>query len=507
MTSTILDRVIDVARRHPDRTAVVDADGRWTYGQLTDHALRLAGALRRHGVTHGDLVGVCLPRGRHSVAAMLGTWAAGAAYMPLDPAYPAPRLAFLTADSGVAVTFTTAGLCPPGTTGIDVAAGADEPYLAGTAPDALAYVIYTSGSTGAPKGVMVEHRNLTNLVDWHLADFGVTLEDRCSHIAAAGFDASVWEIWSALAAGAALHVVPEDVRISFDELARWLRAARITVAFLPTAVAEHVLRLDGGVGADLRVLLTGGDVLHTRPAGRPYTLVNNYGPTECTVVATSTPVGPGDGPPPIGRPIAGTLAHVVGDDGRPVPDGTPGELWIAGAGVARGYLHRPELTRKRFVTGPDGERAYRTGDVVVRDPDGMLRFVGRADDQVKIRGHRVEPGEVDAAARDCPGIADSVTVARPGPDGEQRLVTYVLGDGRDLREHLAARLPAHLVPAAVVPLEVFPLTPHGKVDRAALPEPAGAASRTSWWRCGPRCTAVTSTPTATSSTVAAIRFS
>ncbi|ADD39907.1 non-ribosomal peptide synthetase [Stackebrandtia nassauensis] len=492
---------------HPDRIAVSAGDGRWTYTELLARASRLATALGDAGVRPGDLVGVCMPRGRDGIAALLATWAAGAAYLPLDPSYPRHRLEYLAADSGFTALLTTTGLAdrvpvPSGVPVIDTDTVPDA--LAPTAwphrpqPSDLAYVIYTSGSTGEPKGVMVEHAALTNLVRWHGEAFDITTADRCSHIAAAGFDASVWEIWSALANGAALHVIPEDIRQSFDEAIDWCAAEAVTVAFLPTVMAEHLLRRPADDRLALRVLLTGGDRLRLHPGDHPFTLVNNYGPTECTVVATSTVVKPHPGDtaavPSIGQAIDNTRIHLINEDGQP---DERGEIWICGAGLARGYLGLPELTAERFVTGPDGERAYRTGDLAHRNPDGSLVFLGRVDDQVKIRGYRVELGEIDTALRWLDGVADCVTVARPDAVGEQRLISYVVPEpGREaprLREALAELLPSYMVPAVFVELDALPVSANGKLDRDALPEPHGFEALTDERPAGPSSAAPSGT--------------
>ncbi|MEU6719526.1 amino acid adenylation domain-containing protein [Nonomuraea sp. NPDC046802] len=479
-----------MAARQPGQVAISAEDGQLTYADLVTRAGGLAAALRERGVRRGDLVGVCTPRGSDGIAALLAVWAAGAAYLPLDPGYPTRRLEFLATDSGCTALLTTSALArriPAGraevvrTDLLDSTGSADWP--APPELDDLAYVIYTSGSTGAPKGVMVEHSQLAGLVRWHRDSFGVGPTDRCSHLAAAGFDAAVWEVWSALAAGASLHVAPDQVRTAFDETLDWCATERLTVAFMPTLLAEYAIRHPDRGRLPLRLLLTGGDRLRTRPVDLPYTLVNNYGPTECTVVATSGIVAPAGSdpngetrPPSIGKPIAGTSIHLVGENGQLAAPGQAGEIWISGTGVARGYLGKPELTREKFVSAPFARRAYRTGDLARLNPDGTLDFLGRIDDQVKIRGYRAEPTEVDAVLQVLPGVRDGVTVARPGPDGELRLVSYVvpgpgLGDVPGLRQSLAAALPPYLVPDTLVALDELPLTPHGKLDREALPEP------------------------------------
>ncbi|MEU6664775.1 amino acid adenylation domain-containing protein [Streptomyces sp. NPDC046727] len=496
LMATVPEQVWAVAEEHPDRVALRDDAGEWTFRELTDRAARLAAALTERGIGADALIGLYLPRGREAVAAMLAVWTVGGAYVPLDVGYPRSRLELIAQDAGLAALLTVADLAgtAPVRDGVqvievDAAALPDtvgRPAVRATA-DGLAYVIHTSGSTGRPKGVMVEHRNLSHLVAWHGAEFDVTTADRCSHVASMGFDAAVWEIWAALAHGACLCVVPESVRLSFDEIIEWCRTERITVAFMPTALAEHFLRNETGAGSPLRLLLTGGDALRVWPDGHSYTVVNNYGPTECTVVATSTVVEPraatGDeGPPSIGRAIAGTELFVVTEQGELAGPGVVGELWIAGAGVARGYLGRPDLTRERFVSAPFAARAYRSGDLVSWNPDGTLRFLGRNDQQVKVRGQRVELGEVDAALLRLPDVRDGVTVAEPTSAGGHRLVAYVVPTegtsvtSAELRAQLSELVTAAMVPEILVPLDALPLSAHGKIDRSALPMPPAPAA-------------------------------
>jgi amino acid adenylation domain-containing protein len=355
----------------------------------------------------------------------------------------------------------------------------------------LAYVVYTSGSTGRPKGVLVEHASLINLVEWHRRAFSLTDGDRCTQIASPGFDAVVWEIWPSLTAGASLHIPPDELRTDAGALRDWLIAERITVSFLPTALAEAVISLDWPADASLRYLLTGGDALHRRPGPNlPFTLVNNYGPAEATVVATSGIVrceSDAFTAPTIGRPIDGVQLRIVDDQLRPVADGAVGELLIGGAGVARGYLKRPELTGERFIPDSTSEdssaRVYRTGDLVRARPDGEIEFVGRADEQVQIRGQRIELGEISATLDLHPAVRSSVVVASGVVPGQTRLVACVVladGSGPDaegLRSHLAARLPRYMVVDEVVWLTELPMTGTDKVDRAALTELVAHRSR------------------------------
>jgi amino acid adenylation domain-containing protein len=357
----------------------------------------------------------------------------------------------------------------------------DPPPDIGTAPGAstgpadLAYVVYTSGSTGTPKGVPVEHAALANLVDWHRSAFALEAGDQCTQIASPGFDAAAWEIWPTLAAGATLHVVPEPLRSDPAGLRDWLVAQRITVTFLPTALAEPAIGLAWPADCALRYLLTGGDALTRRPPpDLGFAVVNNYGLCETAVVATSGVVDPlGEGPPTIGRPISGIVAEVLDAAGNPAAEG---ELVIGGVAVATGYLGRPELTVERFLDGPDGRR-YRTGDRVRLRTNGEIEFLGRTDDQLSIRGFRVEPGEVAAALSGHPAVDTSVSVGVGRSSGDRQLVAYLVPTGAErpnraeLSAFLGAVLPEHMVPSRFVWLDALPMTEHGKIDRDALPAP------------------------------------
>ena len=354
----------------------------------------------------------------------------------------------------------------------------DEPLPGPPLPTDLAYVVYTSGSTGRPKGVLVEHASLANLVEWHRAAFALHAGDRCTQISSPGFDAAVWEIWPSLSVGASIHVVPEGLRADPVRLRDWLVTEGITVTFLPTPLAEGAIGLDWPDDGALRYLLTGGDALTRRP--RPdlgFIVVNNYGLSETTVVATSGAVAAGgNGAPSIGRPIAGVVADVVDESLQQVEPGGDGELVLGGVAIARGYLNRPELTAERFIDGPRGRR-YRTGDRVRVRADGEIEFLGRLDDQLSIRGFRVEPGEIAAALNSHPAIEASVAVGVGRSSAERRLVAYlVASDGeRPHRDELAGflgeSLPDYMVPSSFVWLDQLPLTEHGKIDRDALPAP------------------------------------
>ncbi|HEV3049874.1 MAG TPA: amino acid adenylation domain-containing protein, partial [Longimicrobium sp.] len=476
---TVVARVERRAAERPHAVAVADGARTLTYGELDGAANRLARHLAALGVGAETRVAVCLDRSPELAVALLAVLKAGGAYVPVDPAYPADRIAYLLASSGARVLVSHGALAAalPAHAGAtvwldrDAAAIASRdasPLRTSADPDRLAYVVYTSGSTGTPKGVEIPHRGLANLVDWHLAAFGVGADDMTTLLAGVGFDASAWELWPALSAGATVQVVPPELRTDPAALPGWMAGRGITVSFLPTPLAEAVLAAPWPAGTALRCLLTGGDALRARPApGLPFRLVNNYGPSECSVVATSGPVeSEGAGAPHLGRPIANTRAYVLDAHLHPVAAGVPGELYLGGASLARGYAGRPAATAERFVPDPFGDaagaRLYATGDRVRLRRDGTLQFLGRTDQQVKVRGFRVEPGEVEAALRAHPAVAKCVVVAL-GTGADVRLAAYVVAAPRahlhpaELRQEAATRLPAYMVPAHVVPLDVLPL--------------------------------------------------
>jgi amino acid adenylation domain-containing protein len=483
------------AARTPEAVAATGGAAALTYAELNARANRLARHLLRLGVGPEARVGVCLERGPELIVCSLAVLKAGGAYVAMDPAYPPARLELMLRDSGAAVLLTDGrGAAPAEQDGVRVVrvdrdahafaaeSAADLPGR--VSPRNVAYVVYTSGSTGTPKGVAVDHASLCALCAWHVRAFGVTAADRATQVASPGFDAAAWEVWPYLTRGASVHVVPEEVRADPPALRDWLVEHAATVSFIPTPVAEPMLALEWPADAALRWLLTGGDRLRARPrAGMPFVLSNNYGPTECTVVATSGVVeAEGVRTPSIGGPIENTRVYVLDAGLRPLPAGVPGELCIGGAQVARGYLNRPALTAERFVPDPyaaePGARLYRSGDRVRWLPDGTVEYLGRLDEQVKVRGFRIELSEIEAALRQAPGVADCAVLAREDETGDRRLAAYVVGgvEAEALREHLRRTLPEHMVPSAFVSLDALPLTANGKLDRKALPAPDFASA-------------------------------
>ncbi|KAF1006890.1 MAG: Tyrocidine synthase 3 [Luteibacter sp.] len=485
------------ARSSPDAVAM-EQDGRtWRFRALDEEANGLAHALRDRGVGPEERVALCLRRGPDLIRAMLAVSKAGGAYVPLDPAYPSERLRDTLADCAPRVVLTHADLAEDdalsGEWSILAIDGADRPAPMSDAPvsddfdgSRLAYVIYTSGSTGRPNGVMVEHRQLVNLVGWHGEAFPLSPGERTSCTAGVAFDACTWEIWPALCHGATLVLPPSTTVGDPSALLDWWEGEDLRTSFLVTALADAALSRGQANKIGLRQLLTGGDRLGRLPSAElPFELVNNYGPTETTVVATSGVLRADDGLVHIGRPIANTRIHLLDRHGRPVPMGAPGEIHIAGAQVARGYLNRPELTAARFLPDPfateANARMYRTGDLGRWLPDGRLAYLGRNDHQVKIRGLRIEPGEIEARLLAIQGVREATVLAREDVPGERRLVAYVVPtagvtlEASSLRDALAAVLPGYMVPVAYVTLSALPLTANGKVDRRGLPAPDDAA--------------------------------
>lgn len=478
----------------PDATAVVAGADVTTYSELNARSNQLTWHLRSLGVGPDVLVGLWLPRSTALVEGALAVLKAGGAYVPLDPAYPLERIAWMLNDAQPAVLLTHkchAVRLRGGnwrTVVLDRewdqldAYPAEAPECA-IAPENLAYVIYTSGSTGKPKGVEITHHSLLNLVLWHQTAFEVKPSDRTSQLASPGFDAAVWELWPYLTAGASVHFPDDAVRSDPESLRQWLVTNGITIAFVPTPLAERMITLEWPRETPLRFLLTGADTLRSYPpASVPFTLVNNYGPTECTVVATSGPVhsnGSCDVLPSIGRPIANVQVHILNEQLEPVPIGTAGEIYIGGAGVARGYLNAPELTAARFIANPFESklsgRLYRTGDLGCYLPDGQIAFRGRIDDQIKIRGFRIEPDEIINTLAKHPLVQASAIIAREDTPGDKQLVAYVVPTpgstltAKVLREFLSGQLPEYMIPAVFVRIESLPLNTSGKVDRASLP--------------------------------------
>ncbi|WP_314413681.1 non-ribosomal peptide synthetase [Streptomyces sp. DSM 40484] len=491
--------IVAAAAREPGATAVRCGETSVGYGELLDRSGRLAHVLRGAGVGDETVVAVCLPRGVDMIVAVLAVWLAGGAYLPLDPEYPVDRLEFMLADSGAGVLLGTDEVIEELPVGRTRTIVMDDPAVRSSLlampsappevpvhPHQSAYVIYTSGSTGRPKGVQVTHGGAVSLVTAQREALGTGPGDVVLQFAPFGFDASVWELLMALASGGTLVVAEAADRAEPGRLAALAARTGVSVATVPPSLLD-ALGPDGFSGVS--TLITAGERLDGRLAAQwsvGRRLFNAYGPTETTVCATVAGCAPDRGQaPPIGGPVANTRVYVLDQRLRPVPVGVAGELFIAGAQLARGYLGRAALTAERFLPDPftgDGTRMYRSGDRVRWLPDGQLEFLGRTDDQVKVRGFRIEPGEVEALLTTHPMVRTAVVTAS-GRDTDRRLLAYLVpadqADGipsvEELRAYAGDRLPTYMVPSVFVELAELPLTTNGKVDRAALPEPADGA--------------------------------
>ncbi|GAB2894382.1 non-ribosomal peptide synthetase DhbF [Streptomyces deserti] len=497
---TVADLVEEQTDRTPDATALIQQDVRWTYRRLDERANQYAHLLRALGVGPGTVAGICLPRGPEAVAAMLGVWKAGGAYVPLDPELPGERLRYMAADSGAALLVSRGdladGIAPAGTEVVRVDSDARLHAAPVLRPDRdtggrdLAYAIYTSGSTGKPKCVLIEHGGVVNRLLDMARRFRLTAQDISLQITSLAFEPPVREIFGPLAVGASVALLPEEGSRDPGVVIGAIRDSRPTVILCVVPSLLESIIVYGADPADfssLRLVGTAGETLRPGEARELLDrwgceLVNQLGPTETTMMSVVHRVRPEDldGVIPVGQPLANTRVHVLDQWLNPVPVGVTGELYLAGAGVGRGYLGQPGLTAARFVANPfgaPGERMYRSGDLARWRRDGTLEFAGRADDQVKVRGFRIEPGEIETVLTEHPGIARAAVVVREDRPGDKRLVAYVVPGSPDgpgpaeLRDHLCARVPEHMVPAAFVSLETLPLRGNGKLNRDLLPAP------------------------------------
>ncbi len=479
----------------PDAVALLFDDGArtftLTYRELVDQARRLAQHLQSLGVGPEKLVGLCLEPSLDSVVGVLGILLAGGAYLPLDPSYPAERLRFMLDETRPEMVVTHSALVhvlPAGTTKFvcldrdadEIARARPEAVKREVRPDNLAYVIYTSGSTGKPKGVLIPHRGLVNVAEAQRRTFGFGSGDRLLQFASLSFDSATAEIWMALASGATLCLGAREQVLPGKPLVQFLSKHRMTMVTLTPSALASLPAVDL---PDLQTIAVAGEacssaIVDVWARGRRF--FNLYGPTEATIWSTVMSCVDSTETPRIGRPIANTRVYVLDHQGKPVPFGVPGELYLGGVGVSRGYLRRPQLTAVRFVPNPFGDgRLYRTGDRVRMHSSGEIEFLGRIDHQVKLRGYRIELGEIEAALANAPSVRAAVVVMREDKPGDKRLVAYVVPretscDPAVLRAHLRSTLPEFMIPAAWMILETLPLSPNGKVNRNALPAPGDA---------------------------------
>ena len=497
-----------IAAANPARLAITDRGVAMSYAELDRRSDRLARLLQRTGAGVETRVGICMERGAEWLVAILGVLKAGAAYVPVDPAYPRDRIEFILADSGVAAMITneqSTGLSAIPVIDLRLAASAiqdeDEiasPPAAEAAPANAAYVIYTSGSTGRPKGCVITHGAVARLMLATERWFSFGNEDVWTLFHSFAFDFSVWEIWGALLYGGRLVIVPREVSRSPETFHDMLADERVTVLNQTPSAFRQLSGFDAGAARmlALRYVIFGGEALDVstlaswmdRYGDQNPQLINMYGITETTVHVTyrrlyRSDVAAGAGSV-IGVPIPDLSLYLVDECLEPVPAGVPGEILVGGAGLARGYLDRPALTAERFIANPFGPgRLYRSGDLARRLPDGGLEYLGRIDQQVKVRGFRIEPGEIERVLLRVPGVSEAFVAAKADPGGGKRLVAYLVANDEPTapeaaREFCRAWLPDYMIPAAFVALRALPLTNHGKVDRGALPEPDVASAAT-----------------------------
>ena len=502
--STIHQLFEEQVLRTPDAVAVEYDNKQLTYQELNERTNQLAHYLQKLGVGPEVLVGISMERSLEMVIGVLGILKSGGAYVPLDPDYPQERFSFMLEDSSVGVLLTQERLVAslPESGAQIICLDRDWPLIADNivenpeteiSSDNLAYVIYTSGSTGKPKGVMMSQRSLVNLLWWQLQSTSISIRARTLQFASLSFDVSFQEIFSTWCGGGTLVLVTEEVRRDPESLCSFIAENGVERLFLPFVALQQLAEAAGSGQAfpsTLREVITAGEQLQITPhiasmfkQLKDCKLHNQYGPTESHVVTALTLSGPADewgALPPIGRPISNIEIYIVDGHLQPVPVGVPGELYIGGDGLARGYLNRSELSSEKFIANPFSDdptaRLYRTGDVARYLADGNIEFLGRIDHQVKIRGYRIELGEIESVLNEHPGVSESVVVASEDEPGDKRLVAYLVGRESEtsiseLRDFLKEKLPDYMVPSAFVVLERLPLSPNGKVDRRALPAP------------------------------------
>ena len=466
--------------KNPDNIAVVFKNQKLTYRTLNERANALARTLLKTGKIRKDsIVGIAVERSIEMVVGMLAILKSGAAYLPIDCEYPKERIDYMLSDSKMEILLTEASFVNKvNFEGKIIDITDSKCYDSDTSNinkdielDSLAYIIYTSGTTGNPKGVMIEQRNLINLCEWHIKEYGITESDRATQYASIGFDACVWEIWPYLISGAMLFVIPNDLRVDIKRLNDFFNDNDITISFLPTQVCQSFMTLCNN--DSLRILLTGGDKLKSYTDTK-YKLVNNYGPTENTVVTTSFYIDEFMNTIPIGKPISNTEVYILDNENRAVPIGVYGELCISGDGVARGYLNREDLTKEKFISNPydNNRKMYKTGDLARWLPNGNIEFKGRIDNQVKIRGFRIELGDIESALLQINGVKEAAVIDVDKANNKY-LCAYIVKDegvnNHYLKEQLGKKLPYYMIPSYYEYIDYIPLTQNGKVDKKNLP--------------------------------------
>lgn len=495
-SETVVSLFRKAAERFPDNTAVIFKDISLTYAETDEQTDRIALAIKKMGLGRGDVVSVLIPRGEYQVIASLGVLKAGCAYQPLDTTYPAERLNFMVGDAGAKLLITTEELRPI-ISDYDgkcmllseiKALQNDEEKLSSSemkallqadeiVPEDLFILLYTSGSTGTPKGVRLTHANLVCFIDWYERYYELTEEDHVAQYASYGFDACMMDMYPALSFGAAVVIVPEEIRLDMEAINAYLTANHVTIAFFTTQVGRQFALIVSN--SCLRHVSTGGEKLSSMDPPEGFSFHNLYGPTECTILSTCYRVTEKEKNIPIGHPLDNLKCYIVNAYGHRVPKGASGELWIAGPHVADGYLNQPEKTAEVFIENPfNGEkyaRVYRSGDIVRYREDGEIEFIGRQDGQVKIRGFRIELSEVEAVIRECPGVKDAAAMAIDSPSGGKYLAACVVCDGEldteALRSFIRDRKPPYMIPAALMQIDRIPLNQNGKINRRALPVP------------------------------------
>jgi len=481
------------ASQSPDDLAVVAGKTALTYQQLNKQANRFASLLLKKSLKHDTIIGIVADRSAEAVVGMLGALKAGAAYVGIDPGYPEERITFILED-------TAAPLLAGNSKALSNFSFQGETIALDTLPDTLsaenpqhtvsgtdlAYIIFTSGSTGTPKGVMIEHHAMVNFIDWYIRFNGISDDEHCAEFAAFSFDVSVAQVFAPLTAGAALHIIPEEMRRNPFELNDYFEANHITHAHLPTRFAEQFMRAVDNTS--LKRIVVGGDRLTRYETGGSYRIINEYGPSETCMASTALTVSKEYERVPIGTPIANTCVYILGKNNAIRPIGLPGELCISGAGVARGYLNRPELTAEKFITAPfdPALRMYKTGDMARILPDGNIDFIGRKDFQVKIRGYRIEPGEIEDRLVSHGKIENCIVIPIENPEaGDKSLCAYYEAsrkiEPKELKELLTQELPDYMIPSFFIQMEKLPVNRNGKIDRHQLPRPelqiGGSAER------------------------------